>query len=160
MSLIPHTPDPTDGALVDAANAIIVPDDNQPMQAAIGRAPAEQLADWIAFLKVTFGLRGIRTLTSGPATETVYYTDATCLGPAAPTSDIVAEMDKVGVPSGARLRVGRKDAGMSSRTLVVKNGVGGSTVATIGIGDIGWMEAEFKSSNWIVTAWGGTVTVV
>lgn len=118
----------------------------------VGRT-AEESADKAAH-------RGIRTLLSGPSTETVYYTDGTALGPTSPTSDIVAELDTTDVPEGARVRVGRKDAGGAGRTLTVKNGVGGSSLVVIASGDIGWIEAEMYSGDWIVTAWGGSVVPI
>lgn len=54
MALVVHTPNPAQGAIIDAFDAglgrIIVPDDNELVNGNIGRAPAEQLADWVAFL--------------------------------------------------------------------------------------------------------------
>ncbi len=165
-----HTPDPAQGALIDAAGVIVLPDDNENMKADNIQLGDEQLADWIAYVKQQSNLgianlngqnaRGIDTLTSGPATETIVYTTGTWLGPLLPTADIVAEMDTSGVPSGARMHVGRKDPGGSGRTLTINNGVGGPALATIGSGDIGWIEAEYDGSDWIVIGWGGATVVV
>ena len=155
----PHTPDPTQGALIDVAGVIVLPNDLAPLDADAILLGDQQLADWIAYLKALACRRGIKTLSSGPATETVLYTDATAWGPSSPSADIVAELDKASVPTGARIRVGRTDAGMSGRTLAVNNGVGGPQIALIGAGAIGWCEAEFNGTNWVVTAWGGTITV-
>lgn len=50
MGIVNHVPDPTQGAIVDAANQISLPDDNENMKADNIRLGDEQLADWVAFL--------------------------------------------------------------------------------------------------------------
>lgn len=156
---VPVDPASVNPAFDGTAYGVSLADDGEAMRAPIFSAADESALDRIRWLRER-SQRGIKTLTSGPATETVTWQDGTALGPASPTSDIVAELSTASVPSAARLRVGRKNAGMSGRTLVVKSGVGGSTIAKIASGDIGWIEAEFNSGAWIVTAWGGVVIVV
>lgn len=49
MGTINHTPDPTQGALIDASGVIVLPDDNEDPKGDNIQLGAEQLADWIAF---------------------------------------------------------------------------------------------------------------
>ena len=50
MGIVNHVPDPAQGAIVDAANQISLPDDNENMKADNIRLGDEQIADWIVFL--------------------------------------------------------------------------------------------------------------
>lgn len=50
MGTINHTPDPAEGALIDASGVIELPDDNENMKADNIQLGDQQLADWMAFL--------------------------------------------------------------------------------------------------------------
>lgn len=49
MGTINHTPDATQGALIDAANVIVLPDDTENVKADNIQLGDEQLADWVAY---------------------------------------------------------------------------------------------------------------
>jgi hypothetical protein len=98
------------------------------------------------------------TLTSGPASETVYFYNDLILTPALQSADILAEADKVSALAGARIRLVRTTP-MVARKTELANGVGGSVIGTIPTGEIGWIESQFVSGNWIVIGWGGGATV-
>jgi hypothetical protein len=80
MGTTNHTPDPAQGAIIDAraggAVYIIEADDTEPVRAAIVRLTTQQLADWIAYLTkgpendIDFKITGNGTPPSGGYTPT------------------------------------------------------------------------------------------
>lgn len=80
MGITQHTPDPTQGAVVEANGYVTEPDDTERMKAANIRLPVEQIVDWIAFLvkgpanDINFKITGTGTPPAGgytPATNPI-----------------------------------------------------------------------------------------
>lgn len=51
MTTSPHTPDPAQGALIDAAGVVFEPNDDEVVRAAIARLGDEQILDWVAYIR-------------------------------------------------------------------------------------------------------------
>jgi hypothetical protein len=127
MGTVPHTPDPAQGALIDALGGgtgiVSLPDDNEIVRAAITRIGDEQLADWISFLRNKFRRRVNEFDNTGSGGTLLVnrfnFIDTPSAGvtvftlPASGADDDVVEVAAYSIPNGNTVSIIRNGAATS-----------------------------------------------
>lgn len=157
MTTVMHTPDPGQGAAIDALGGgtglISMPNDDEVVRAAIVRLPTEMLADWIAYLRNRFRRRVNEFDNTGsggtPLVNRFNFIDTPSAGatvftlPASGGDDDVIEVAAYSIPFGNSVSVIR-DGSVTS----IVTGVGNAGGTTYLYCSVRWFNA-----NWhIVTA--------
>ena len=155
MTTVWHTPDPVQGAAIDALGGgtalISMPNDDEVVRAAIVRLPTEMLADWIAYLRNKFRRRENEfdnTESGGPALANRYnFVSAPSNNtvfelPASAAADDVCEIAAYSIGVGVTVSVIRNGAPSSIVTFA------GAATPSYGYCKVRWFDADWH----IVTA--------